>query len=83
MGGHSPKFDTIIMVEKTLVESTDYPTRMQLFNSLPKKMHYSTFKKVIDYLQAHVKIEFNGATIVYVEPDEKLKKYLSSFTELK
>ena len=40
-------------------------------------------KKVIDYLQAHGKIEFNGSTIVYVEPDEKLKKYLSRFTELK
>ncbi len=82
MAGHSPNFDTILMVEKELLGSDDYPSRTQLWKRLPKRMHYSTFKKVIDYLEASDKIEFNGASIVYIGANDKLKKYLEKFVSL-
>jgi len=39
------------MVEKAIQDSKDYPTRMQLWESLPKKMQYQTFKLILDYLE--------------------------------
>jgi hypothetical protein len=79
---HKPSFDTILMVEKTLIESNDYPTRTQLWNRLPKRVHYSTYKKVLEYLEASNKIEFNSKTIIYLGVSDKLKDYISSLVEL-
>jgi hypothetical protein len=81
--GHSPNLETVVMVEKVLSKSDDYPTRMQLYRRLPKKMHYSTFRRIIDYLIVTNRIELNEKTIVYIHADEKLKKYLDTFIELK
>lgn len=79
---HNPSFDTILMVEKTLIESNDYPTRTQLWKRLPKMVHYSTYKKVLEYLQASNKIEFNSTTIIYLGASDKLKTYIDSLVEL-
>ncbi|MCX6649088.1 MAG: hypothetical protein NTV61_06835 [Candidatus Bathyarchaeota archaeon] len=83
MGKYSPNFDTILMVEKALLESDDYPSKTQLWKRLPRKMHYSTFKNVIEYLAASNKIEFNNHSIIYIGASDKLKAYLDTFTELK
>lgn len=62
---HEPQLDTILMVEKAIVEAEEYPTRMQLWRSLPKKMQYQTFKRILDYLEASGKITFNTTKIIY------------------
>jgi hypothetical protein len=62
---HEPQLDTILMVEKAILEAEDYPTRTELWNSLPRKVQYQTFKRVLDYLEASGKITFNGKVIVY------------------
>ena len=62
---HEPQLDTILMVEKAIVEAEEYPTRMQLWRSLPKKMQYQTFKRILDYLEASGKITFNATKIIY------------------
>ena len=80
---HDPSFDTILMVEKTLMESNDYPTRTQLWKRLPKKVHYSTYKRVLEYLEASNKIEYNSSSILYLGQTEKLKKYMDTVIELK
>jgi hypothetical protein len=53
------------MVEKAIIEAKDYPTRMQLWKSLPKKMQYQTFKRVLDFLEATEQITFDNAKILY------------------
>jgi S-adenosylmethionine:tRNA-ribosyltransferase-isomerase (queuine synthetase) len=62
---HEPQLDTILMVEKAILEAEEYPTRMQLWRSLPKKMQYQTFKRILDYLEASGKIAFNATKIIY------------------
>lgn len=62
---HEPQLDTILMVEQAILESKEYPTRMQLWRSLPRKMQYQTFKRVLEYLEASGKVAFNATKIIY------------------
>jgi hypothetical protein len=62
---HEPKLDTILMVEKAIIDATGYPTRTELWKSLPRKMQYQTFKRILDYLEASGKISFDRASIIY------------------
>jgi len=62
---HEPKLDTILMVEKTIIDANEYPTRTELWKSLPRKMQYQTFKRVLDYLEASGKIAFDKGKIIY------------------
>jgi hypothetical protein len=62
---HEPKLDTILMVEKAIIDAEDYPTRTELWKSLPRKMQYQTFKRILDYLEASGKISFDKARIIY------------------
>ena len=62
---HEPKLDTILMVEQAILNADEYPTRTELWKSLPRKMQYQTFKRVLDYLEASGKIAFDKRRIVY------------------
>ena len=62
---HEPKLDTILMVEKTIIEADEYLTRTKLWKSLPRKMQYQTFKRILDYLEASGKIGFDKKKIIY------------------
>lgn len=62
---HEPKLDTILMVEKAIIESEEYPTRTELWKSLPRKMQYQTYKRILDYLEASGKIGFDKKLIIY------------------
>ncbi len=62
---HQPRLDTILMVEKAILRSKDYPTRTILWKSLPTKIQYQTFKHILDYLEASNKIVFNDKKILY------------------
>lgn len=62
---HEPKLDTVMMVEKAIIEAEDYPTRMRLWRSLPRQVQYQTFKHILDYLEASGKITFNDKKIIY------------------
>ena len=62
---HEPQLDTILMVEKAIIDAKEYPTRKQLWQSLPKKMQYQTFKRILDYLEASGQIAFNTKRIMY------------------
>jgi len=72
---HEPQLDTILMVERAIKDSDDYPTKTELWRSLPKKVQYQTFSRILEYLEASNKIIFNGKTIVWIAADNpKLKK---------
>jgi len=76
---HEPRLDTVLMVEKAILDAEDYPTRMILWRSLPRKVQYQTFRRVLDYLEASGKIVFNSDTIIYVGANnEKLRALLES-----
>jgi hypothetical protein len=62
---HEPKLDTILMVEKAIIDADEYPTRTELWNNLPRKMQYQTFKRILDYLEASGKIVFDKRKIIY------------------
>ena len=76
---HEPRLDTVLMVEKVILDAEDYATKMILWRSLPRKVQYQTFRRVLDYLEASGKIVFNSDTIIYVGADnEKLRALMES-----
>ena len=70
-----PNLQTVLMVEKFIEENSGEYKKTQLFNSLPKKMIWSTFQIIIAYLEGINKIitEKDG-TIVYIWNQEFYKK---------
>ena len=79
---HEPKLNTMLMVEKAIKKSGTYPTRKELWKSLPKQVQYQTFQRILEYLEASNKIIFNSHKIVWVFPDNpKLKKLLEETVE--
>jgi hypothetical protein len=85
---HSPKLDTMLMVEKQIVDQlkkAEYPTRTELWRSLPRGMEYQTFKQILDYLEASNKIIYDkDDRIVWVAADNpKLKKLFERSVRLR
>ena len=68
---HYPKLDSILRVEKTIQNSDDHPTRMQLWKSLPKQMQYQTFKLILNYLEKSNKIMFEDNKIIWIFANNK------------
>ncbi len=68
---HYPKLDSILMVERAVQNFEDYPTRMELWRSLPKKMQYQTFKLILNYLEKSNKIIFEDDKIIWIFPNSK------------
>ena len=81
--GHAPRLDTILMVENAVKDSGTYKTKKELWLSLPKKIQYQTFSKILDYLESSNKIMFNCRTIVWIFPDNpKLKRLLETSVKI-
>ena len=68
---HYPKLNSILRVEKAIIDSDDYPTRIQLWKSLPKQMQYQTFMLILDYLEKSNKIMFKDNKIIWIFPNNK------------
>lgn len=68
---HYPQLDSILMVEKIIQETKDYPTRMELWRALPRKMQYQTFKLILNYLEKSNKIIFDKDKVVWIFPNSK------------
>ncbi len=54
-----PQLDTILMVEKFIEKNSAIYKKKLLWESLPKKMKYQTFKVILDYLEYSHKIAFD------------------------
>jgi hypothetical protein len=81
---HEPQLDTILMIEKAIRDAESYPTKKELWASLPKQVQYQTFKRVLEYLESSNKIVLNGRQIVWVFPDNpKLKRLLDRSIRLR
>jgi len=77
---HEPQLDTILMIEKAIIDAEDYPTRMQLWRSLPRNVQYQTYKRVLDYLEASSKIIYDedGAIVYTGVSNDKLRALVES-----
>jgi hypothetical protein len=76
---HEPNLATILMVERAIHKAKNYPTKKELWKSLPRKVQYQTFSRIIDYLLSSNKIILNDRQIVWVFPDNPtLKRFLQS-----
>lgn len=68
---HYPRLDSILMVEKAIQKNEDYPTRVELWKSLPKQMQYQTFKFILEYLETSNKIMFEDDKIIWIFANSK------------
>ena len=68
---HYPKLDSILMVERAIQEFEDYPTRIELWRSLPRQMQYQTFKLILEYLESSNKIMFEDDKIIWIFSNNK------------
>ena len=81
---HYPRLDTVIMVEETVRKLDYYPTRMELWKALPRKMMYQTFSMIIDYLVSLGKIIIDRDNrIVWVWNPELIKRITNEGLVLK
>jgi len=81
---HEPQLDTILMIEKAIRDAKSYPTKKELWASLPKQVQYQTFNRVLEYLESSNKIVLNGRQIIWVFPDNpKLKRLLDRSIRLR
>ena len=75
----NPTLGTIKMVEETLAEMADYPTKNKLWRALPRQIQYPSFNVILAYLAESNKIMYDkDGTIVWTFADssrlEKLKE---------
>ncbi len=76
---HEPNLGTVMMIENAILKSKTYPTKMELWRSLPKQVQYQTFLRVLQYLEASGKISYNDRTIIYTGiNNKKLAQLLKS-----
>jgi len=77
----------MLMVEKQIVDQlkkAHYPTRTELWRSLPKGMEYQTFKQILDYLEASNKIVYKDDRIAWVAADNpKLRELFERSVKLR
>jgi len=65
---HEPRLDTILMVEREIQKAKSYPTKKELWQSLPRKLQYQTFNRILDYLESSNKILLDKGEIVWTFP---------------
>lgn len=71
---HYPRLDTILMVEDTIKGLDFYPTRKELWKSLPRQVQYQTFKVIIEYLLDSKKIIIDKKKIIWILNSELVEK---------
>ncbi len=82
---HEPRLDTILMVEGAIKRHGSYPTKKELWKTLPRKIQYQTFNRILDYLESSGKILVDSdGSLVWTFPDnDKLVRLLRSSRRLR
>jgi len=75
---HYPRLDTILMVEETIKDAKEYPSKRQLRMALPKEIMYQTFNIILKYLEDSGKIVIKDGRIIWIWNPELVKKYANS-----
>jgi len=70
-----PNLQTVLMVEKFIKDNSMFYTKREVFNKLPKRMLWGTFRIIIDYLESTLKIIIDDKRIIsYIWNPELLEK---------
>ena len=70
-----PNLQTVLMVEKFIKDNSMFYTKREIFNKLPKKMLWGTFKIIIIYLEETLKITIEDDGIIsYIWNPDLLEK---------
>ena len=73
--GSAPRLDTVLMVEEFIEDNSGEYNQTELFNNLPKKMMWRTFKVILTYLENLNKIIVNkDGTITWIWNPDLIKK---------
>jgi hypothetical protein len=75
---HYPRLDTVLMVEEALKKAKEYPSKRQLWLSLPKRVMYQTFNLILEYLKESGKIVIKDGKIIWIWNPKLVEKYLKS-----
>ena len=78
-----PNLQTVFMVEKFIKDNSMFYTKREIFNELPKKMLWGTFKIIIDYLEETLKITTEDDGVVSYIWNPKLLKKIKDMPEIK
>jgi hypothetical protein len=62
---HEPRISTVMMIERAILDYRDYPTRTELWRSLPKGIQYQTLQRALQYLESHGIIAINEEGRIY------------------
>lgn len=75
---HSPRLDSVLMVEKAIRRYSQECGKYQLWKKLPKKMMYQTFQVVLDYLEQSGKIIIDDdGCIIWTYDPKRIKKLIN------
>lgn len=75
---HYPRLDTVMMVEEKIKEAKNYPSRAQLWKSLPRKTMYQTFSLILEYLEKSNKILVTrNGSVMWIGGNQKLDEAIS------
>lgn len=82
---HSPRLETIMMVEDVLSKAKVFGSKNRLWRALPKQVQYKTFTTILDYLQRSNKIAYDvDNSVIWTFADNaKLKRLLQEGTVLR
>jgi len=73
----APRLDTVLMVEEFIEKNSGEYNQTELFNNLPKKMLWQTFRIILAYLENLNKIVINkDGTITWIWNPKLVEKYL-------
>ena len=75
---HYPRLDTVLMVEEKIRKAKEYPSKRQLWLSLPKQIMYQTFNIILDYLEESGKIVIKEGKIIWIWNPKVVEKYVKS-----
>jgi hypothetical protein len=74
----SPTLETVLMVEKEILDTSGEFNRTNLWKRLPKKVMWQTYLVVLDYLEGTGRIAFDRkGSIAYIWNPKLARKYLS------
>lgn len=72
---HYPRLDTVLMVEDTLKNAKEYPSKRQLWLALKKKVMYQTFNTILSYLEDSGKIMIKNGKVIWIWNPDLVKRY--------
>ena len=80
-GAHSPRLDTVLLVEETIRKSPKDLTRTGLYHVLEGRVMYQTLKLILNYHENSNKVTFSGNRIVWIFTNKKLYRAISKGRE--